>query len=279
MFCPNCQTENSEDGKFCTRCGLKLHGPIDEGVTRTAGMAIASLILGVLSLFCLSCIAGIPAVILGFIAKGEIERNPETLTGKGYALTGIILGLLSCLYIFLPLAGMFPAMVMPGSGFWNDAVRARSAAANAEMRNMAVSMESYYIDYEMYPYAAQGDTWAPVIPSATDAPSVGYTPRSLTTPVVHISSLPDDPFNRGARQNPDIPKTFAYRYAAQIGKGWILASNGPDKDADMDLAAYVDPKQADCDIEKYLLHFGGTAVEYDPTNGKISNGDIYRTGP
>ena len=55
----------------------------------TNGMAIGSLVCGILEFFTLG-IASIPAVILGHIAREQIRRTGER--GEGMALTGLILG-------------------------------------------------------------------------------------------------------------------------------------------------------------------------------------------
>ena len=53
-------------------------------------VGIASLVIG---LFCGFLVVGsIVAIVLGFIARGEISRSNGTQTGKGQALTGIITG-------------------------------------------------------------------------------------------------------------------------------------------------------------------------------------------
>jgi hypothetical protein len=59
------------------------------------GMAIASLVLGVLSLLCLSVLAGIPAILAGHIARLRARRRPEEYGGAGLALGGLVLGYLS----------------------------------------------------------------------------------------------------------------------------------------------------------------------------------------
>lgn len=62
------------------------------------GKAIASLVLGILSLVgCFGALAGIPAIILGFMSRREIARSGGTVGGDGLALGGIITGILSTL--------------------------------------------------------------------------------------------------------------------------------------------------------------------------------------
>jgi len=55
----------------------------------TNGLAIGSLVLSLLGLFC--GIGSIVGVILGFIARGQIKRTGQG--GDGMALAGIIIGI------------------------------------------------------------------------------------------------------------------------------------------------------------------------------------------
>jgi len=58
----------------------------------TSGLAIASLILGIGGLTFLPLLGSIVAVILGYMARGEIRRSPGQVTGDGVALVGLVLG-------------------------------------------------------------------------------------------------------------------------------------------------------------------------------------------
>jgi hypothetical protein len=64
-------------------------------------MATASLILGIIGLFtgffCLGPIPGVAALILGIIALNQINRSPQTTTGKPLAIVGMVTGGLSVL--------------------------------------------------------------------------------------------------------------------------------------------------------------------------------------
>jgi hypothetical protein len=59
------------------------------------------MILGVIGLFtglfCFGPIPGIAALILGLIALNQINKSPQTTTGKPLAMVGIITGSLSLL--------------------------------------------------------------------------------------------------------------------------------------------------------------------------------------
>jgi hypothetical protein len=66
----------------------------------TQGLAVASMAVGVLSmfgLFCLGPIPGIVALILGLVALSQIKKAPARNTGKPLAIVGVVTGSLSIL--------------------------------------------------------------------------------------------------------------------------------------------------------------------------------------
>jgi len=60
--------------------------------SKRQGMAITSLVLGVLSMLCFGFLAGIPAIILGHIAHGRTRKAPDQYAGSGLAIAGLIMG-------------------------------------------------------------------------------------------------------------------------------------------------------------------------------------------
>lgn len=68
---------------------------------RTDGLAIASLICGIVgivcSVICLGVILGPAAAIMGFISRQRIVSSAGTLGGGGLAMAGLILGIVSFL--------------------------------------------------------------------------------------------------------------------------------------------------------------------------------------
>jgi len=56
---------------------------------KTSGMAIASLVLGILWIYWLGSIL---ALVFGYIAKREIRESREPIEGSGMATAGIVLG-------------------------------------------------------------------------------------------------------------------------------------------------------------------------------------------
>lgn len=86
----------------------KAKGKKPQASGPTDGFAIASLVLGVLGFFFL--IPAIPALILGIISLGRINRDPQYLKGKGMAIAGIVMGgvvIIAILILVLAFAQVF----------------------------------------------------------------------------------------------------------------------------------------------------------------------------
>lgn len=81
--------------------------PVSSG---PSGRAVASLILGILSLICMGFLTGIPAIILGSMELKAIKRGEATQAGEGIAKVGYILGIigtvLTCLAVLASIAFM-----------------------------------------------------------------------------------------------------------------------------------------------------------------------------
>jgi thiol-disulfide isomerase/thioredoxin len=83
---------------------------------QTDGRATASMVLGILSLVCAGLLTGVPAVILGFMARGDIARSEGAKTGAGLALAGIVTGAIGTLISFVSLAFMGVGIIMGMAG-------------------------------------------------------------------------------------------------------------------------------------------------------------------
>lgn len=89
-----------------------FYASIPAGHYGPAGSAIASLVLGILSvLFC--CFTGVPAIMCGHLARGKIRRSGGAFSGHGMATAGLVLGyvttVISLLYGIAVLVGIGPS--------------------------------------------------------------------------------------------------------------------------------------------------------------------------
>ena len=67
---------------------------VDAGQNKT--LSIVSLVLGILSIPCCGFIVfGIAAAITGFLAKNKADQNPQLYGGRGMALAGMIIGIIT----------------------------------------------------------------------------------------------------------------------------------------------------------------------------------------
>ncbi|MBN2506734.1 MAG: DUF4190 domain-containing protein [Verrucomicrobia bacterium] len=74
------------------------------------GLAVASLVLGILSLLCGGFILGIPAIIVGHIAHRRTRRSPGEYGGAGFAIAGLVMGYCSVVATALMLAVLMPSL-------------------------------------------------------------------------------------------------------------------------------------------------------------------------
>jgi len=163
------------------------------------------------------------------------------------------------LLIVVAIIGILAAIAIPN--FLEAQTRAKVAKVRSEMRNMATALETYCVDQSVYPPDTRDE--------GPDDGSVDFTfwfDFSLSTPVSYISNYPEDIFW-------DTGRDQFYQYGS-TRSGWIMASGGPDQDS-VDRGdikerwAYAEPFDG---VARALLE----TLAYDPSNGTVSNGDVYR---
>ncbi len=135
---------------------------------RSTGLAIAALILGIISIptafICVGGILGAVAVILGIVAAVRASGQPERFGGKGMAITGIVTGALGVIMIFI----LIPAGLILFKAF--------GGAVQADMRLEALgqSLRTYHATHGAYPpdldtLSAPGMVGGPVFGELIDA--------------------------------------------------------------------------------------------------------------
>ena len=171
------------------------------------------------------------------------------------------------LLIVVAIIGILAAIAIPN--FLQAQTRSKVARAEAEQRQVATALETYYIDNNVYPPGVEADGWDGLPPSPTANGQVNMdVPILLTSPVAHLTSLPTDPFMANGEGS--------YRYSTRSLSCWMLRSYGPDNaDEAAGTTAETDYVETNpCDVQLIA-----DAAYYDPTNGTTSVGSIIRVGP
>jgi type II secretion system protein G len=186
------------------------------------------------------------------------------------------------LLIVVAIIAILAAIAVPN--FLEAQTRAKVSRVRADVRTVATAMETYKIDTNRYPpaadypYAALSGPW-PAVTGQFHSRISSY----LTTPIAHLNSLPEDIFIRANKYSPPNPRSWQrYIYfnyeemkrmtpgstltAAQFDQtgGYLYYSHGPDGETNQSGAAYKTGPN-------------GTWTRYDPTNGTMSWGNIIRT--
>lgn len=87
-FCPSCGAPASGDA-FCSKCGANIAAPAIPNSSQTYGSTLSSTaLIGFIAVWFIPLVG----IILGYIAKRDIDRNPSQLRGRGLAIASIVLG-------------------------------------------------------------------------------------------------------------------------------------------------------------------------------------------
>lgn len=148
------------------------------------------------------------------------------------------------LLIVVAIIAILAAIAVPN--FLEAQIRAKVARVQTELRLLANGLEAYAVDNDVYP------------PGIITDPAFAVDTWRVTTPIAYIAAVPRDIFARPPGDSDEggpFGLNGIYLHylndPAVLDEYWLLFSYGPDGDMEQD------------------------AIIYDPSNGTLSNGDIY----
>lgn len=183
------------------------------------------------------------------------------------------------LLIVVAIIAILAAIAVPN--FLEAQTRAKVSRVRADVRTVATAMETYKIDNNKYPPAADFPRAALSGPwPATTAYFHSRIPSWLTTPIAHMTALPEDIFIPGKYPQPGWNRYIYFNYEEMVKSlatpstltsaqfqqtgGYLFYSHGPDKETNQPGA-------------QYKPGINGTWTRYDASNGTVSWGNIIRT--
>ncbi len=183
------------------------------------------------------------------------------------------------LLIVVAIIAILAAIAVPN--FLEAQIRSKVSRQQANMRTVATALESYSVDHNKYPPT----TWNPTNGSWVLEERWKVFPGTLTTPISYVSSNAplEDIFRRAHNFDTELSYQIMYLpsvwylppYRSDDGTYWkqcrryglwVLRSAGPD--------TYY---QNHFDMKGDYDNGGWNLASYDPTNGTVSAGDIYRS--
>jgi type II secretory pathway pseudopilin PulG len=146
--CSRCGFVSFAKAEHCKQCGNALplaqagagaqHYPVpfqafEDGMKKRAGLAVASLVLGVVGLPTLGLlgVGAITGIVLGAMALARANRQPHEYGGRGLAIGGLVLNGVSLL--LAPVIGIIAAIAIP-----NLIASARAANEASAINNLRV---------------------------------------------------------------------------------------------------------------------------------------------
>jgi prepilin-type N-terminal cleavage/methylation domain-containing protein len=212
---------------------------------------------------------------------GVSDMKQETKVGRARRAFTLIE-----LLIVVAIIAILALIAVPN--FLEAQTRAKVSRAMTDMRSVHVAISAYEVDWNAVIWDAN-DPWTPIWqryqPYNFSFENPGIVPdirffagdipwmqsfycfahfRPLTTPISYITYRPVDSFSKV------VPFGLDTREVGGSIVYWVLLCAGPDKD---DGDWY---RGNNIQYTKSTEHPNGTAIKYDPTNGTVSNGDIWR---
>jgi len=221
----------------------------------------------------------------GVIVKSDMSKNAFTLIE---------------LLIVVAIISILAAIAVPN--FLEAQTRAKISRAKSDMRTEAIAIEAYCVDWNSYP---KGNYFQLAYPLPSHPH--GYGERalaSLTTPLAYLSSLPEDPFNvvgactydyrihsRKTFDDPIQAPIMQHHYYSAFDSKRMVGLKSEDYYSNGVVSWYV---LQNCGPIGFRYTLGSNVLKtmpedaqgtrsivyrlYDPTNGTVSFGAIYRIG-
>jgi len=200
-------------------------------------------------------------------------REKVRLRSSGFTLIEVILVVAAVIFLAV-FMGPHCAQVHQAP------VRSKVSRVRADMRSLATALEAYQQAEGNYPTSRPLASFAERPAKLKKIGGEGFraiepgnaSVGGITTPVAYITTLYPDPWG-SQRWMP-----YAY-WVSPDGKGWVLISPGPDEVFNLDPAALerVYDSGVSGPTEALMGGVGSRgAYTYDPTNGTVSAGDLWR---
>lgn len=164
-------TDHDAIGQSQPSPGWYPHPPGTPVTRQVDGLAIASMVLGILWLY---WIGSILAIIFGAIAIKRINASNGHRTGKGMAIAGLILGIVGAVFLALTV------LVIAALGVTTEQGDAEACAI--ERRTVETAVEAYY---------AQLHTSPPTIDDLVDEGILAEPPPNFTVSAGVVMALPN----------------------------------------------------------------------------------------
>ena len=187
------------------------------------------------------------------------RRTRQNLPSGGFTLIELLIVIAIILILI--------AIALPN--FLEAQIRARVTKTKGEIRSLGIAMESYFLDFTVYP--SESEEFCPERGQGRFECGLSW----LTTPIAYIGSIPTDPFP-GKDQDDVVWYEMGGVSSGQTAGNprlrgaqvtWAIFSRGPDL--------------SENEIDSCCVNYSernGSADNYSPTNGTKSDGDIFLYG-